>query len=682
MGCALDAAPTTCPSIANHPDFTPNPDRRHTRGRRGHSGNVPGYLQSEQAAFLEEAEDQDRQALRLSGVRKDRARRETADAKHHALRGLRGDFSKVTGEERKGKMVAAARRRRVALNLEGQSRQLTAFKRSEGLPVAPRRPVQPWNRPPKRPVKAPVKTSVLAVRTVVQRFKRTGDLPVFHGPAPDYVAWLGTQDQTGVDGKTLRRMIQALLHRGGVEEDPGPAGPEPFLPWTRRAALAFVLDTLVLEEGFDLTHLQGAHIINWLTGRVALDPALLPAGLLETLLLRAGIEPNPGPPPSPLPSSTSPDCSGLDALTEGGLSPDRCPNAGLQIKGEYFRAHGHKRLMCPQCSATLDVKGSRHGMGRHPGVFTPPLSEPGTAASASAPAEAPAPPPHPRLHITRPVRPGHAAIPAPVAGPPAPEVPTSDSPSSGDDEQPASSSPSLPLPTPCAVGPKPAPVLAGHTLEEKEYQKIAKRACIRHKSSITYSLLSPFTDAGSHTVTRYSVPYQGERRLATSRNITEIKENLEVVVLKVFAEPAGIQLAKMLAMLTLVMWPVGFSVLCATDMVIPPVLNFFLHAFLFVFWGTALLLYISPQTTEVRVVSWIPHLVSCVLSEYERGVSPEVARATMRQKIRRLACLPIPDFDYLRLVEGSELVIEVLMKSGDFFGEGPTCVDGVRGQVL
>lgn len=74
------------------------------------------------------------------------------------------------------------------------------------------------------------------------------------------------------------------------------------------------------------------------------------------------------------------------------------------------------------------------------------------------------------------------------------------------------------------------------------------------------------------------------------------------------------------------------------------------------------------------VVAYIPHLVSAVLLEYTRGTSAEVVRNTLRQRCQRLACLPTPDLDAVRLNYGSELALEILIEQQDFFGEGVACV--------
>jgi len=95
-------------------------------------------------------------------------------------------------------------------------------------------------------------------------------------------------------------------------------------------------------------------------------------------------------------------------------------------------------------------------------------------------------------------------------------------------------------------------------------------------------------------------------------------------------------------------------------------LSYLLCCFMFFF---------DPVIPEhVIYIPFVPHVISCVLTEFDRGTSPVACRSTLRQKIRRLAALPIPDYDYIKFVAGSELVVEQLLSSADFFGEGVACL--------
>lgn len=60
-------------------------------------------------------------------------------------------------------------------------------------------------------------------------------------------------------------------------------------------------------------------------------------------------------------------------------------------------------------------------------------------------------------------------------------------------------------------------------------------------------------------------------------------------------------------------------------------------------------------------IPFVPHMVSCVVSEYYRGTNKLVLDSTIRQRMSRLATLPIPDFDYITLLDGSECVARAII---------------------
>lgn len=76
------------------------------------------------------------------------------------------------------------------------------------------------------------------------------------------------------------------------------------------------------------------------------------------------------------------------------------------------------------------------------------------------------------------------------------------------------------------------------------------------------------------------------------------------------------------------------------------------------------------RPSRIVAIPFIPHIVSSVLSEYDRGTNPSVALATMRMKIRRLASFPLPDRDCLAYIHGCELVCNHLLDTRSYFWEG------------
>lgn len=207
------------PSIANFKvTFEPNPNRRHTRGRRG--VNTEGVT-SEQVEFEEERLLMDRHSKSVQGTLKGRKKKEHAEAKRFALRGFKGKgFNNLEGSERLDKMKAAARRERIRTGSEITSKGPAArFDREEGLVRVSQKPNIPWlskkNKPDKR------KTSKLQVKpfdlkSALAKFKRTSELPNVS------VDVIKDCDHSGLDSRALKKMISTMLIKSGVESNPGP----------------------------------------------------------------------------------------------------------------------------------------------------------------------------------------------------------------------------------------------------------------------------------------------------------------------------------------------------------------------------------------------------------------------------------------------------------------------------
>lgn len=68
----------------------------------------------------------------------------------------------------------------------------------------------------------------------------------------------------------------------------------------------------------------------------------------------------------------------------------------------------------------------------------------------------------------------------------------------------------------------------------------------------------------------------------------------------------------------------------------------------------------------LKHITFVPHVVSCIVAEYHRGTNNAVVAATVRQRMLRLATLPILDKDYAQLLDGTEQIIEWLVAQQDF----------------
>lgn len=89
----------------------------------------------------------------------------------------------------------------------------------------------------------------------------------------------------------------------------------------------------------------------------------------------------------------------------------------------------------------------------------------------------------------------------------------------------------------------------------------------------------------------------------------------------------------------------------------------------FVFWGLLSLAVLLLRTQRVLLL-YIPHAVTCVMTEFELRPSSQYDSLGIRQRLRRLACLPVVDRWAYHLMAGSECVIAALMVDPDFSAVG------------
>jgi hypothetical protein len=181
-------------------DFTPNPERRHTRARRG---KVLTGISDLQTDFEEDRVRDDRGVQRAIGRARGSAKQKRASKKERLARGYRGQRTKgnlraskpdkpvLQGQERAQFVATEARRRRVRMGIEGKTRRQQRASSNKSIPT-------------------------FNLKAAVLQFKRTGKLPQ---KSVDEIRML---DASGVDSDSLRRMIQRMLVRSGVEENPGP----------------------------------------------------------------------------------------------------------------------------------------------------------------------------------------------------------------------------------------------------------------------------------------------------------------------------------------------------------------------------------------------------------------------------------------------------------------------------
>lgn len=182
-----------------------------------------------------------------------------------------------------------------------------------------------------------------------------------------------------------------------------------------------------------------------------------------------------------------------------------------------------------------------------------------------------------------------------------------------------------------------------------------------------------FSSGSPYEVISGYVPYCGEHRLAPNRNVNELK--LDMIVDTIHVQ-RNVWDSKFFVFLGCVLSAFLSASLCYVCF---DLRSFFVCLFTII----SILAYVivvktpAPYSWKNRqhlYIPFIPHLVSCIVAEYDRHTNIEVFRSTVSQKIRRLAMCPIPDRDHINLVTGTIEVAETVIQRMDFFWEMPTSV--------
>lgn len=167
-------------------------------------------------------------------------------------------------------------------------------------------------------------------------------------------------------------------------------------------------------------------------------------------------------------------------------------------------------------------------------------------------------------------------------------------------------------------------------------------------------------------VTEHRIAYDGERRLAACRGVPEIKASFDLVNLSANV-PVWNSYILLLYVLIL-------SVLLISSIFLPEILTTLLSfpagiAGIYVRALYRRSFYMMPIN-----VCYAPHLVSCLISEFDRGTSRDVVRSTIRMKFRRFSAFPVPDVDAVAIMEGTERVVMSALAEQHFFSHPPACI--------
>jgi len=556
-------------------------------------------------------------AHRQEGLARDRARRTAADLKAFKLRGLggkkRAPRQKRIAPDREGFHVESlaqraprefeikkARRNRLATGTEIQDKRYRKFKAGISV-LAP----EPWAVHKVKPVKPGRvnKGRPGMISKLLRKWKNTHELPSL---SLDEVLTWAPEKLNGMFQKRLRMFVEVA----------------------RKAAL--------------------------------------PREIIEQLLIRGGVEEDPGP---------------------------KCPNCGKNVKGVVVK----QSLICPLCPMTLIRQRKTHlkkegtyfgyhqdaydddasNAGFKPGdkcavkIVAAALDEPSFFEEAHLAQACPTPDGSDADLDCIPTPDGPAPLP-PVAqkggvSPPAPVLPG----------KPGPAPVAPPAATPSARNPlaNVNVLLDGMNLTQAQTRNAFLRAHgVKPGGIISWavrcaSVLFPITSR-SHVVA-YDVAANGkdaiDHRIVSDRNVDETRQDVRVVDIEGPKYPL-------------------FTALCGIVRVVAPVVSLACSIFgpgwlrptaavctltstAAVLCGTRLF-----DHDQTDTVTYVPHMVSALVREYSFAQNDETQVVnTVSVKARRLATLPLPDKDNVKMAVGSQLAAVTVLTDPDFFGQAAVC---------
>jgi hypothetical protein len=211
-------------------------------------------------------------------------------------------------------------------------------------------------------------------------------------------------------------------------------------------------------------------------------------------------------------------------------------------------------------------------------------------------------------------------------------------------------------------------VLDGHVLSQYDKAQILKPLVrFGYLDLISQFLFGDSDYARSVRSSDINLHYDGEKRVVPNRNVLEHKQPLHIA--RIYKEDVFLP-----------SWRYRIS-LCLSyllPIIVGLNLGFWAYFYAPLVLSSPLLVilvlvnrYYQKNVSHGEYVSvalkYVPHLVSSVVQEYERGTNIECLETTVRQRIRRMASLPIPDIELLDCIYGSEVVIKYLVIHSPFF---------------
>lgn len=334
-----------------------------------------------------------------------------------------------------------------------------------------------------------------------------------------------------------------------------------------------------------------------------------------------------------------------DTLSSSSLAGD-CNYSGRYINGIFKRYSGKKVSTCPSCECVLkNINGGKRG--KHPGdrkdlspELLPLLRKPKIADSSST-----------KSQLS----------------------------SAGSESCTLKTEPSPELPPP-ELTPAQLPCLDGVRLNFADLKDFT-----RFLNPAWYGFVEWFGSIVDPPSVDTSIrDYDGERRIVTNRNVKEIKQNFRLDTIRLpslcfrkvrFFLGLSLILFYFLSFSSMILMMPSFE-----HRMSPLNFNFgakswffslrsgFYHCIIAFAICSAATVYWAFKCTffSSKTLSYVPHLVSCLLFEFDRVDNKTTVITNIRSKSRRLACFPLQDHEHMRLIEGSEQVVMFLLARSGF----------------
>lgn len=166
---------------------------------------------------------------------------------------------------------------------------------------------------------------------------------------------------------------------------------------------------------------------------------------------------------------------------------------------------------------------------------------------------------------------------------------------------------------------------------------------------VAISMLDPYYDHAMSRRRDFILKYSHERRLVSSRAVSETKEDMRVIEVVARLPGQSPNTVFVGAALFISLSFVGLLSSLHTN------LGFILVAFSAP--CLAYVLFKNMRPNRVARLQYVPHLASCVLADFDRVPNLENSVASIRQKIRRFCTLPLPDYDTYEFITGTEDIV-------------------------